>query len=268
MLTVRWLGVAGLEIRVDDQVLLCDPYLSRPSKLATLLRPMTIDRTAVDRYLAALNAKVPAILVGHTHSDHVLDVPGIVQTTQAKALGTASLANLLDAYGLEERVTVVEPGRSYTFGPFKVRPIESVHGRAILGRIPFPGEIPRGLTPPLRVNKYRHGGPLIWHIEAEGLRMLQVGSADFIEANLRDVQVDVAFLCAAGRQSTPDFARRLLDILQPRVVVPFHFDDFFSPVESGKFVPGVDLDGFVREIQSARPKARVVVPKPFVELEL
>ena len=271
MPNVRWLGVAGLEIRQDDQVLLIDPYLSRPTKLQTLLFPLNIDEAAVDRYLESVEGTVCAIAVGHTHSDHVLDVPSLIEKTGAPALGTQSLSNLLSAYNMEDKAQVIEPGKALRIGPFQLLPIASVHGRVILGRVPFPGEIQRGLTPPLRVNKYRHGGPLVWHVTVGGVRLMQLGSADFVESNLEGLETDVLFVCAAGRQNTSDFARRLLSLVRPKIVVPFHFDDFSAPLAGdGRFkhVPGVDLPGFVQELRDVGGDCRVLVPEPFAPLEL
>ncbi len=271
MLTVRWLGVAGLEFSYDGQVLLIDPYLSRPTKIQTLLFPLKPDPPRINKYLGQVEGRILAILAGHTHSDHVLDMPFISEKCGAPGYGTQSLFNLYQAYGKEEKVKVVKPGRKYSIGPFEVVPIESVHGRVFLGKVPFPGVIKTGLKPPLRVNQFRHGGPFAWHITVDGTRFLHLGSADFIEENLKGIDVDVLFPCAAGRQYTPDFARRLLNLTQPTHVVPFHFDDFSVPIDQGDsfpHVPGVDLEGFIKELKDAAPDAEIVVPKPFAPLDL
>lgn len=271
MLTIRWLGVAGLEFTFNDQVLLIDPYLSRPTKFQTLFFPLKPDIPRIDAYLGRVEGRILAMLAGHTHSDHVLDMPVISEKCGVPGYGTESLFNLYQAYGKEEKVRVVTPGEKYTIGPFEVMPVESVHGRAILGKVPFPGMIKAGLKPPLRVNQYRHGGPFAWHITVDGKRFLHLGSADFIEEKIKGLDVDVLFPCAAGRQYTPDFAGRLLNLTRPAHVVPFHFDDFSVPIKEGEsfpHVPGVDLEGFLQEIRAAAPDVKIEIPKPFVPLEL
>lgn len=271
MTTVRWLGAAGLELTTGNRVLLLDPYLSRPSKWQSLARPLEPDRERIREYLRSLDGEVSGLLVGHTHSDHVLDVPELAGQTGTTAYGTRSLANLLSAYGLEDRAVVAEPGAEYRIGPFVARAFRSRHGKVVFGKIPFPGEIERGLRPPLRVHRYRHGGPLAWHVAVDGTRYLHLGSADFLAEELEDMDVDVLFVCAAGRQFTPDFTRKLLHLVRPQVVVPIHFDDFSAPLSANtepKRLPGVKLDQFVREINECDPSAKVIVPEPFSALDL
>lgn len=271
MLSIRWLGVAGLEIISDEKALLIDPFLSRPSKFRHLIMSPVPKPKIIDNYLQSIKGDVAGILVGHTHSDHVLDVPYISRKTKAPSYGTRSLSTLFSAYEIGRNAVVATPGVSYSIGPFEAVPIESVHGRAILGMIPFPGEIEPNLTPPLRANQYRHGGPLAWHITVGGLRILHLGSADFIDEKLEGLPVDVLFPCAAGRQYSPNFVKRLISIVRPKVVVPFHFDDFFSPIHKGavqKFIPGVNLKDFIRELQETDPGLRIITPEAFVPLEI
>lgn len=269
MVTVRWMGCAGLELCSGGSVLLVDPYLSRPSKWKSLLLPLKPDLKAISEYLRGIPGVLAGILVSHTHSDHVLDVPALIGAHgRAKAYGTASLANLLSAYGLEDRAVVVESQESLAIGPFEVRPVPSRHGRAFLGRVPFPGEIGRGLKPPLRMHRYRHGGPLLWHIRAGGLSFLHAGTAACIAEALEGLRADVLFVCAAGRQKSPDFLPTLVKMLCPEVVVPIHFDDFFVPLRPGqvaKHFPGVEIDRFGEEVHRIGSHARVVVPEPFAE---
>jgi L-ascorbate metabolism protein UlaG (beta-lactamase superfamily) len=270
MVTVRWLGVAGLEIRMGDSVLLVDPYLSRPNKFHSLLTRVPVNNGRVDKYLASIPGKVVGMLAGHTHSDHVLDFPRIVEKTGVTAYGTRSLRRLFSAYGIEEKAGTVTPGVPVKIGPFEALPIESVHGKVLLGKIPFQGEIQEGLKPPLWVWQYRHGGPLIWIIKAGDVRILHLSSADYVLENLKGVTADVAFLCASGRQYTPDFSKNLIEAVRPKKVVPFHFEDFSAPLAptgEAKMIPGVDLPGFVAELKAALPEGEVIVPEPLTDME-
>lgn len=272
MVTVKWLGCSGLEFRCGGSILLVDPYLSRPSKWKSLFLPLKSDERAVAAYLQRIPGALAGILVGHTHSDHVLDVPALVAAHgSAKAYGTASLANLLSAYGLGDKAVVVNSrGESCAIGPFELRAVPSRHGRAFLGRVPFPGEIARGLEPPLRMHQYRHGGPLLWHVRAGGRTFLHAGTADCVAEALRGLRADVLFVCAAGRQKSPGFLPTLLETLGPEVVVPIHFDDFFAPLRPGrppKRLPGVGLDRFAEEVRRSGSQATVIVPEPFAEMQ-
>ena len=81
---MRWLGVAGIELRATEQVLVIDPFVTRPP-----FRRMWFGRIRSDSALAA--ASVPQgdfVLVTHAHWDHVMDVPAIIKQTGATAYGS------------------------------------------------------------------------------------------------------------------------------------------------------------------------------------
>ncbi len=71
---LEWLGTAGFRLTAEGTTLLIDPYLSRPSlRRVASRRPLPSSAAVVDRYVRGV---ADAILVGHTHFDHALDVPG------------------------------------------------------------------------------------------------------------------------------------------------------------------------------------------------
>src|SRR5678815_3730267 len=77
--------------------------------------------------------RADAVLVGHTHFDHALDVPAIARRFGAKVYGSASLRHLMGLHGLAERAVVVEPKRDYEVGPFRFHFVPSVHSKLQLG---------------------------------------------------------------------------------------------------------------------------------------
>jgi L-ascorbate metabolism protein UlaG (beta-lactamase superfamily) len=93
---VTWLGTAGFAIEHAGTVVLLDPYVSRPSLWRCLRAPLVSDADAVARYAP----RADAIVAGHTHFDHVLDVPAIARATGAVVYGSRSCAALCRAEGL------------------------------------------------------------------------------------------------------------------------------------------------------------------------
>ena len=87
---VRWLGTAGFELRYGEHVLLFDPYLTRASLGRCVLSSLSSDVAAITRTIA----RADAIVVGHTHFDHVLDVPTIARLTNARVFGSRSAAKI------------------------------------------------------------------------------------------------------------------------------------------------------------------------------
>ena len=246
-LTLRWLGTAGFELSYEGFHLLIDPYVTRVG-LGDLLRRRTV---APDAALVA--AEVPradAVLVGHTHFDHVLDVPEIVRRHGCPAYGSASVATLLHLYGLGDRAVTVEPHRTYGLGPFEVRFVPSLHAKLALGRfVPQSGPLTCDHVDRLCPQAYRCDQVWGIHLSVGGTTLYHQGSADLVDDELVGLDVDV-FLCGiAGRQFSPSYVERVLRLLDPRVVVPCHHDDFFRRLDQPMgFTVDVDVAGFVDEI--------------------
>jgi len=130
-LRLRWLGAAGFEISDDETSILVDPFISRPNAFKALFK-LDIDTEAVDKYVVeplmregSFN-KLKAILVSHTHIDHVQDVPYILSKFP-KALnrplvaGDKNLDCLLKAYtGREKEVPWVKGIDPLKSGPRKI----------------------------------------------------------------------------------------------------------------------------------------------------
>ena len=70
--------------------------------------------------------------------------------------------------------------------------------------------------------------------------------------------MDVFLAGVAGRGVTPRYWERILPKLDPRVVVPTHYDNFFSPLgQPQDFVARVKLAEVPREVGEVASDARV-----------
>jgi L-ascorbate metabolism protein UlaG (beta-lactamase superfamily) len=115
-----------------------------------------------------------------------------------------------------------------------------------------------GLAP----GAYRCGAVYGIRIEVAGLSLYHQGSADLVDSELPDQQVDVFLAGVAGRQVTPRYWERVLPKLDPRVVVPTHYDNFFSPLGRPQdMVRRVDLAGVPDEIARVSRDAQVAALK-------
>jgi L-ascorbate metabolism protein UlaG (beta-lactamase superfamily) len=256
--SIRWLGTAGHVISTASTTVLLDPFLSRPS-LRGLARPLESDEGAIFGWMPD---RVDAILVGHSHYDHLLDTPVIAKRFGAKVFGSASTIAVAKAAGVEaDRLELVPPeGRSAKIGDIEIAFIPSLHGRIFFGKVPFPGEMKTGRAPRYAWH-YRMGGAFgIW-LRAGGRTIYHNGSADLVDAELADRTADVLLVGLAGRRATRDYLGRLGGALAPKLVVPTHHDAFFGPLELGeRLLPGIDLDGFFRDMRDAAPCSRIVTP--------
>ena len=228
--SVRWLGAAGFAIACEGHTLLFDPYVSRPSLARCAAGRVASDAALVARHFPSASA----IVVGHTHFDHALDVPLIAARTGAKVFGSRSARVLCRAAGVPEaQVDVVESGREELreVGPFRLRFVPSAHSRFLLGRVPFAGEIADCDDVPVRIAGYRCGAVFGVEVEVRGRRIYHLGSAELVDANLEARNIDLALLCVAGWTSSERLPERMLRKLSPRAVLLSHWDNFFLPLD-------------------------------------
>lgn len=247
-LTLRYLATAGFVVEGLGHTVVIDPYITRPGVIDSLFKPLIPDAAKIRRYLP----KADDVVVGHAHHDHVLDAPELCRQTGARLIGSSAVCNVGRAAGLPESQLVETAGREdIASGPFTLRGLPSLHGR-VYGRVTLPGDITAPPQWPPRMFDLRHGLVLNWYLEAAGVRMVHVDSADFIEEELRGMKADVVCLCAIGRQYRPRYVESIVELLQPRYVIPCHWDLFTVPLEAPQRVlPGVDLEGMRQEILDA-----------------
>ena len=249
-LELEWLGVSGYRIAYKGQTLFIDPYLSRVPFRDLVLRRRTLpDPAALDRFGGA-TTEVVGVLVGHTHFDHAVDAPAIARRFDCKAYGSSSLLNLMALHGLAASSVVVEPYRAYELGPFVVRFTPSVHSKLLLGlAVPYDGELTCEHLDSLSPGAYRCGQVWGISIEVAGVTFYHQGSANLIDDAVRERGVDVFLAGVAGRSFTREYWQRILPLLDPKVVVPTHYDNFFRPLgQPLEFVSNVQLSELPNEI--------------------
>jgi L-ascorbate metabolism protein UlaG (beta-lactamase superfamily) len=249
-LEIEWLGVSGYRITCEGRTLFIDPYLSRtPLRNLLLRRPTLPDPGALDRFVHA-PGEVLGVLVGHTHFDHAVDAPAIARRFGCAAYGSDSLVRLMGLHGLAGQAVEVEPYRTYELGPFEVSFTPSVHSRLLLGlAVPFDGALTCEHLDALSPNAYRCGRVWGISIAVAGVRLYHQGSANLIDDAIRERGVDVFLAGVAGRGFTEDYWKRILPRLEPRVVVPTHYDNFFRPLGARmEFVSNVRLGELPDEI--------------------
>ena len=258
-MTCAWLGVSGYRLTYEGVSIFIDPYVSRVPLRAFLLRRRTLpDATMLERYADSPGA-VAGILVGHTHFDHAVDAPALARRHGAMAYGSASLAHLMRLHGVGDQAVEVVAHQPYELGPFVVRFVPSRHSKLLFGRkVPMDGELTcehlNGLVP----SSYKCGAVYGIQIDVAGISLYHQGSADLNDSELRDGPVDVFLAGVAGRSVTPHYWERILPKLDPRIVVPTHYDNFFTPLGRPQdFVRRVQLAEVPREVRQVARDARV-----------
>jgi len=255
---VTWLGTAGFAIEHDGFVLLIDPYLTRASMLSCLRAPLRSDRARIERYAP----KAHAIVAGHTHFDHVLDVPSIALATGGRGVARRSCARLCRGPGGAEGGMVdVEGGARpermrAEAGPFELRFVPSCHSAFALGRIPWPGDISDCEQVPLATSHYRCGAVFGVDVRVAGKRLYHLGSADLLDG-MPERGVDLLLMCVAGWTTTERFAPRVMGALRPGAILLSHWDDFFSPMQRcARPLPAIQMPRLVDRVTANDPSVR------------
>ncbi|MDG1481929.1 MAG: MBL fold metallo-hydrolase [Myxococcota bacterium] len=247
--TLRYLGTAGFTLASAQRTIVIDPFVTRPGLLRTGLRRLVPDAEKI----AQIIPHADDVIVGHAHHDHVLDSPQLCHQTGARFIGSPSACNVARAAGLPEaQIRATEGRERIACGSASVYGAPSRHGRVYFGRVTLPGVITAPPPWPPRVWDLPHGLVLNWHIEIGGLSIFHVDSAEILVEELEGLSADVVCLCAIGRRYRPNYVADAVRILKPRYVVACHWDWFFTPLEAHPvLLPGVDLPGFVAEVEAA-----------------
>ena len=261
----RWLGVAGIELSVNDQVLLIDPYLTRLP-----FWRVAFGRVRPNRELIAEKIQhCDFVLVTHAHFDHLMDVPDVVRNTGAVALGSANVCRLLATLGVPPtQIRPIEIRDQLALGDFRVEVLPAEHV-TLSGWWPFGGPLPPNLRPPLRARDYRMDRCFGFLVDVDGYRLLHCpGPA---------VAAEVLFVKPLGTRPAWE---ALLRGVRPQIVVPVHWDDFARSlskpirsmaVPSGRVIPPlrrIDLPRFKYMVEQIVPEVKVLVPEMFHAYDL
>lgn len=255
---LKWLGTAGFEIKINDQIFLLDPYLSRNknSNPVQNLQPYDIK-------------KADQIFISHGHFDHVMDVPSIAGLTNAQVYCSESTARSLmqnseSATTLltkEQFVPISKEKTIFEFKGYSAQPFFSNHvsfdKKLIISTLL---KINLRFFKYLPLNKnFPCGQVLSWRFFINGKVVQFFGSAGASVQELKtlcDPPVDILLVPLQGHTHICDIGLEYVRILKPEIVIPHHFDNFFPPIS--KFV---DINPFVKNVQKNYKETTLIVPE-------
>lgn len=252
---VHYLGSGGVAIRWRGDAILLGPSFSNPGLLRAGLLRGRPDVTRISKALALCGtADVRAIFAGHSHYDHIGDLPTVCSTfiRDVPVFVNASGANIL-AVDLRGRLNVLKKDEVVPVGSsMRVRAIPSGHAPQLcpwnIGICRYGDrEVTQPWTTPVakhRLRSQRGGQPFAFDIElldANGdtrYRIYYNDSAAETPLGQTIGPFDLAILTAAQWNWVRDYPRDLLLALQPRHVLVSHWDNFFRRNDrSWTFVP-------------------------------
>lgn len=264
-----YLGVSGFVITAGDESMMTAPSFSHPSlmAIATPMWPIHSDSAAVDRSLRRMLgaelrplASVRTILVGHSHYDHLMDVPLIARRylPDAKIYGTLTTKRILlgdsSMRANRDRIDSLAPADSaiasawrvgrWNYSPgrrFRFMAMRSSHAHnwwfvtvANCRRSRDRASLPRtawgwcvGEPVSYIIDVLDTTGRPVFRIfyQDAATRPLDVVLPPFTVEDQRPV--DVAIVCAGNFKKVGDYPTLLLAALRPKYVILGHWEDFF-----------------------------------------
>jgi L-ascorbate metabolism protein UlaG (beta-lactamase superfamily) len=255
MVELAWFGVSTFRLRVGSTVVFLDAYLDRvPAAPPTGLSTMDVD-------------EADAVLIGHSHFDHLFGAQAISDRTGARIIGSHETVRLMaEAAVPDDRLLAVSPGDLVELAPgLRTRVLPSLHSCTWTSATPSPGddeaEVPvherdrrraqafgeRGFGAPevrehLLASNTRargDGGALGYHIHTPAGRIYWADTSGYFSGVVRDLRPDIAVIAAAGRgnvdgeptpQTLPEFIATEVELMRPGQVVLCHHDDWMPPV--------------------------------------
>jgi L-ascorbate metabolism protein UlaG (beta-lactamase superfamily) len=260
-LRFRWLGTAGIELEFRGERILIDPYLSRfPIWNAVLGRPKP-KREIILRHLSPARA----VLVSHSHFDHLADVPDVCRKFGAVAYGSPNTSAILRVHDIPAaQVKTVTAGDAISIEPFHITIFSGRHGR-MAGLLPYTGKLPAHLKLPLRLSDYRMDSMFSFHVRTTRASCLVWNSPD-----TRDIpRADLLFFCPLWGKK---ICAMVAEAAQAKWIVPIHWDDFFLPVDrplhplivppgwSSPWLRRMEPNNFARSVNRILPNVRVLIP--------
>lgn len=276
---LTFLGVAGWLIRKGDAAVLTAPLFSNPSLLEAGLQPIQADPDRIEAHLPDVS-DVSAILVGHGHYDHLMDVPYVATERAPRAVvyGNRTTAHQLAPFGLGPgRMRVIEDrelgdveraGRWIDVAPgVRIMALRSDHAPHFAGIVLYSGERTRDMPQgPASANEWLDGETVAFLVDLlndDGSVGLRVYFQDAVAAPpfglvppLEDgVGVDVALIVPATYAEVDWHPEALLESARPRHVLLCHWEDFFEPPsQPPEAVPFTRLPDFVDRMRRALPE--------------
>lgn len=295
---LTFLGVGGWLVRWRGQALLFSPSFSNPSFPPLLV---SANPEKIDQFMPEAK-DVSVLLIGHSHYDHLLDVPWIMQkhTPNATAYGPETAGHILAAVKPPLKFVNVEPqmapvtceskgvgcraarmGTWISSGPFRFMPLESHHAPHFMGIDFLPGAYHEDLDRlPRTVFGWREGTTLAWLVDLVGedgrtvYRLHYQDSAStppmgFPPILLDDKRVDVEILCAASWNQVKQYPNALLNVTRPRLLALGHWEDFFGNTPPDPHVLRAQKEAeLYAYIKKYAPNLKVVVPYPLTDVPL
>jgi L-ascorbate metabolism protein UlaG (beta-lactamase superfamily) len=276
---IRYLGAAGLYLRWGEDSILLGPYFSNPNLFRVLVGRWGMDRAAIDRGLAGLPVSdVEAILAGHSHYDHIGDLPAILgMADHAHVFANRTGVHALAPYVANRSTAFEDHAKDWVWitgvkgerRPIRFFAVPSEHAPQVdhylwAGGPPLKQDWKQSWDGHRRFHDLKAGQPFALVIDLVSSDLKEVRYRIYYQdaANRQGIgeppafadghPFDLAVLCIASYDKAPGQPAAILRALHPRHVLVTHYDDFFRPQDRPVRFVGLltdgKVDGYLRTI--------------------
>ena len=283
---VTYLGAGGYLMRRGADSLLLAPFFSNPGLLRVGLSKIKSKIKIIDEYLPAVE-DVETILIGHSHYDHLMDVPYIAKyhATKATIYGNKTMTHLLAPYfDNRSRLVNLNPIAGERMqgqwvyipnGNIRFMAIKSEHGPQFGGiRLLKRKELNEDLYQcPRKSSHWVQGQTFTFIIDFLGVD----GTVEF-RIHYQDAasnppkgfppvgieNIDLAILCAAAFHEVKKYPEGILDKIKPKHIIVGHWENFFrSYAKPPRTVPFTNIKKFIEQVLKMKSEdSDCYVPEP------
>lgn len=276
---IRYLGNGGYFISRGDDAILTAPHYSNPHWLRVWLWTIRPDTVLIDRFHPRMRpGSVAALLIGHAHYDHLLDVPYIARKyhPRAQLYGSRTARNLTLALepGLKDRFTVLsrevsrngKPGKWHYLagGRMRFMALAAEHGPHVRGIHLMKGRIEQELPRAPRSAWFWKEGEtlayLIDFLDGDGqvdYRIYYCDSATPDSTGFpptlpqdENRRIDLAILSVGSAYALKEYPETFMQAWHPRQVLLGHWENFFrSPARPLQRLVHAHVKEFIRDIE-------------------
>jgi len=257
-----YLGSGGWIMQHGDDMVLSGPLFTNPGLIPTGVLGIRSDTAEVNRHMARYDdlydvSRASAIVVGHGHYDHLMDVPQVVRrfAPDATIVTNRTSANILGTWsGVGDRVRVVNEvagdqktaGTWLSFGPHvRIMALWSHHAPHFDGYTLYRGtrDTPRAEEPEWATEwvEGQSFSYLIDFMASDDSVAFRVYYQDAVspppsgfapDAVMEERPVDVAILVPSTFDQVEWHPEAFIENLRPRWVLLGHWEDFFRPMDA------------------------------------
>ena len=293
IIKIKYLGAGGVIISRGDDAIMSAPFFSNFT-IPELAFPIKANKKEVDKYYKELkNESISGIIVGHSHYDHLIDLPYIHSKyhKECKIYGSTTTKNLLlsdknSPISQDKIIDVTDKMASekkigewiwVKEGKIRIMPIISSHSPHIAGVKFYGGKVEKPMEKqPRMASDWVEGDTLAYLIDfMEGERVVYrvyyqdaASSSPYgLYPKLDEKKVDTAILCVGGYSEAEKYPEYIVKTIKPESVMMIHWEDFFLPYGSNfmeiiniKEPIGKSTVKFRERVESIDKNIKTVIP--------